>query len=111
MSRSIPIAYVTAVWDKNPAIAKMQATTYCRALAEEGYLPLCPVLIFDGIFREDNGDARRRKRELGKEILKRARFLVLCGSGMNDEMKDDISTARRSKLIVTTLYGVLGCER
>ena len=50
MSRTIPRAYVTAAWNKNPVVAKEDAKKYCQELVKEGYLPLCPILAFDGIF-------------------------------------------------------------
>ena len=51
MSRTIPRAYVTAAWNENPVVARDEAVRYCTALVREGYLPLCPVLAFDGIIR------------------------------------------------------------
>ena len=77
MSRTIPRAYVTAAWNDNPVVAKDDAVKYCTALVKEGYLPLCPILAFDG-------DAR------------------------NEEVRDDIAIARKAKVIVTTLNGVIG---
>ena len=49
MSRTIPRAYVTAAWSKNPVEAADQAKKYCSELVKAGYLPLCPVLAFSGI--------------------------------------------------------------
>lgn len=49
MSRTIPRAYVTAVWSKNPVEAEDEAKKYCRELVKAGYLPLCPVLAFNGV--------------------------------------------------------------
>ena len=43
MSRTIPRAYVTAAWNKNPVVAKEDAKKYCQELVKEGYLPLCPI--------------------------------------------------------------------
>ena len=110
MSRTIPRAYVTAAWNKNPAVARDEAKKYCRELTKEGYLPLCPVLAFDGIFSEEDGDAHKRRREMSEDLLRRARFLVICGDKQNDDVKDDIAIARKSKVIVTSLEGVVGYE-
>ena len=54
MSRTIPRAYVTAAWNKNPVVAKEDARKYCQELVKEGYLPLCPILAFDGIFSAED---------------------------------------------------------
>lgn len=110
MSRTIPRAYVTAAWSRNPTVAREEARRYCSELTREGYLPLCPVLAFDGIFSEEDSDAHKRRREMSEDLLRRARFLVICGRGQNDDVKDDIAVARKAKVIVTSLEGVIGYE-
>lgn len=109
MSRTIPRAYVTAAWSKNRVDAEDEVRKYCRELVKAGYLPLCPVLAFSGIISEDDPDAEQKKREMSADLLKRARFLVVCGEQMNDEVKEEISIAKHSKVIPTTLAGVLQC--
>ena len=87
MSRTIPRAYVTAAWNDNPVVAKDDAVKYCTALVKEGYLPLCPILAFDGIFPADVEDAHKRKREMSEDMLRRSRFLVICGDARNEEVR------------------------
>ncbi len=50
MSRTLPRAYVTAAWSKNRFEAEEEARKYCQVLADNGYIPICPVLAFSGIF-------------------------------------------------------------
>lgn len=109
MSRTIPRAYVTAAWSKNPVEAIDQAKKYCGELVKAGYLPLCPVLAFSGVIAEDDPDGEKKRREMSQDLLKRARFLVVCGKKINDEVREDISIAKLSKVIPTTLEGVLEC--
>ena len=45
-----------------------------------------------------------------EDLIKRSRVLVVCGCGQNEEVKDDIAVARKAKVIVTTLKGVVGNE-
>ena len=52
---------------------------------------------------------RKKRREMSEDLLKRARFLVVCGKKINDDVRADISVAKRSKVIPTTLEGVLEC--
>lgn len=110
MSRTIPRAYVTAAWSSNPVLAKEEAVKYCNALAKEGYLPLCSVLAFDGVLTDDVPDAHKRRKEMSEDLLRRARFLVICGNKQNEDVKDDIAIAKKSKVIVTTLKGVIGYD-
>lgn len=109
MSRTIPRAYVTAAWSKNPVEAVDQAKKYCSELVKAGYLPLCPVLAFNGIISEDDPDGEKKRREMSEDLLRRARFLVVCGKKMSDDVRTDISLAKHSKVIPTTLEGVLEC--
>lgn len=109
MSRTIPRAYVTAAWSKNPVEAVDQAKKYCSELVKAGYLPLCPVLAFNGIIAEDDPDGEKKRREMSEDLLRRARFLVVCGKKMSDDVRADISLAKHSKVIPTTLEGVLEC--
>ena len=110
MSRTIPRAYVTAAWSKNPVEAVDEARKYCRELVTAGYLPLCPVLAFNGVIDDEDPDAKKKKREMSEDLLKRARFLVVCGKKVNDDVREDISIAKRSKVIPTTLSGIMDCE-
>jgi dienelactone hydrolase len=108
MSRTIPRAYVTAAWSKNPVVAKEAAKKYCQELVKQGYLPLCPVLAFDGVFPVEDQEAHKHYKEMSEDLLRRARFLVVCGNRQNEDVKDDIAIARKAKVIVTTFDGVIG---
>jgi len=109
MSRTIPRAYVTAAWSKNPVEAEAQAKKYCGELVKAGYLPLCPVLAFSGIISDTDPDGDKKRREMSEDLLRRARFLVICGNVHNEDVKEDISIAKRAKVIPTTLEGILDC--
>ena len=98
MSRTIPRAYVTAAWSKNTLVAKEEARKYCSELVKEGYLPLCPILAFDGIFSDEDMDSHKRRKEMSEDLLCRARFLVICGGKQNEDVKDDIAVAKKSKV-------------
>ena len=94
---------------RNKVEAEDEARKYCRELVRAGYLPLCPILAFSGIISEEDPDAEKKRREMSEDLLKRARFLVVCGKKVNDDVKEDISIAKHSKVIPTTLEGVLAC--
>lgn len=110
MSRTIPRAYVTAAWSKNRVEAEDQARKYCAELVKAGYLPICPVLVFSGVISDSDPDADKKRREMSEDLLKRARFLVICGNQTNEAVREDISVAKRAKVITTTLEGVLECS-
>ena len=110
MSRTIPRVYVTAAWRKNRVEAEDEARKYCAELVKAGYLPLCPVLAFSGIISNDDPDGDKKRREMSEDLLRRARFLVICGKRSNEDVKEDVSIAKRAKVIPTTLDGLLAYQ-
>ena len=50
----------------------------------------------------------KMKKEMEEELLRRARFLVVCGNRITEEMKDDITIEKKAKLIVTSMEGITG---
>lgn len=110
MSRTIPRAYVTAAWSKNRVEAEDEARKYCAELVKAGYLPLCPVLAFSGIISDEDPDGDKKRREMSENLLRRARFLVICGKRSNEDVKEDVSIAKRAKVIPTTLDGLLAYQ-
>jgi hypothetical protein len=67
------------------------------------------VLAFNGVISDEDPDAEKKRREMSEDLLKRARFLVVCGEIISDEVKEEISIAKHSKVIPTTLSGILQC--
>ena len=107
MSRTIPRAYVTAAWSKNPVEAADQAKKYCGELVKAGYLPLCPVLAFNGIISEDDPDREKKRREMSEDLLRCSRVLVACGKKVNDDVREDRALAKHYRVVPTTLEGIL----
>ena len=57
---------------------------------------------------EENPDAHKMQNEMEEDLLRRARFLVVCGNRITEDMKDDITIAKKAKLIVTSMEGITG---
>ena len=74
MSRTIPRAYVTAAWSKNPVEAEDEAKKYCRELVKAGYLPLCPILAFNGVISDEDPEVTFTKSN-GKD---KGTFIANC---------------------------------
>ena len=72
------------------------------------FSPFAALVGYDGAVAETERLTEKR-REMSEDLLKRARFLVVCGKKINDDVRADISVAKRSKVIPTTLEGVLEC--
>lgn len=105
MSRTIPKAYVTAAWSKNPVEAVDQAQKYCRRVAELGKIPVCPILAFNGVFDESDIDSDKKRKEMSEILLKSCKAVIVCGHKRDDIVNEDIGTAKRAKMEVYDLNG------
>ena len=47
---------------------------------------------------------------MARDMLRRARVLVVCGDGMTGDMQNDIATAGRLNITATTLDGILAVK-
>ena len=45
--------------------------------------------------------------DMGRDLLRRSRVLVVCGNYVNEAVKNDIAVAQRLGITVTTLEGIL----
>ena len=81
------LAYITAPWEGYPVENAEEAARYCRAVYEAGYAPICPALFLPRFLRD---------------LLRRSHVLVVCGSVVNEGMKNDIAIAQRLGITATT---------
>ena len=82
-----PLAYITAPWSENEFENTENAAKYCRAVYDAGFSPVCI--------------------DMAREYLRRARVLVVCGSTVDESVKNDIAVAERLRITATTLDGIL----
>ena len=102
-----PMAYITAAWSNNEFEVTETAAKYCRKLYEAGYTPVCPPLylplfLCDGVPQEHKDGI-----DMARDMLRRARVLVVCGSIVDENVKNDIAIAQRLNITATTLEGIL----
>jgi hypothetical protein len=102
-----PLAYITAAWSGNHDTDSKQAAQYCRAAYEAGFSPVCPLLYLPLIINDAIPEEHKSGIDIGRDLLRRSHVLVVCGDGMNEDMKNDIATAGRLNITATTLDGIL----
>lgn len=102
-----PLAYITAAWSGNHDTDNKQAAQYCRAAYEAGFSPVCPLLYLPLIINDAIPEEHKSGIDIGRDLLRRSHVLVVCGDGVNEDMKNDIATAGRLNITVTTLDGIL----
>jgi len=102
-----PLAYITAAWSGDEYETTEEAAKYCRAVYEAGFSPICPVLFMPLFLNDAIPEEHKSGIDMGRDFLRRAHVLVVCGGGVDEAVKNDIATAARLKITATTLDGIL----
>ena len=82
---------------------------YCRVVYDAGYSPICPVLYLSLFLDDGVPEEHKSGIDMGRDLLRRSRVLVVCGSRVNEAVKNDIAVAQRLGITATTLDGILTC--
>lgn len=102
-----PMAYITAAWGGNEFEVTETAAQYCRKLYEAGYTPICPPLYLPLFLNDQVPQEHKDGIDMARDMLRRARVLVVCGSTVDESVKNDIAIAQRLNITATTLEGIL----
>lgn len=102
-----PLAYITAAWSGNENEKRTQAIQYCRSVYEAGFSPICPSLYLPLFLQDEIPEEHKSGIDIGRDLLRRSHVLVVCGSGISEDVKNDIATAGRLNITATTLDGIL----
>ena len=102
-----PLAYITAAWNGDEYENTEQAARYCREVYEAGFSPICPLLYLPLFLNDEVPEDHKNGIDMGRDLLRRAHVLVVCGSGMSEDVKNDIAVAARLGITATTLEGIL----
>ena len=102
-----PMAYITAAWTGNEFEVTETAAKYCRKLYEAGYTPICPPLYLPLFLNDKVPQEHKDGIDMARDMLRRARVLVVCGSTVDESVKNDIAVAQRLNITATTLEGIL----
>ena len=103
----ITLAYITAPWSENEFENTENAAKYCRAVYDAGFSPVCPALFLPLFLRDEIPQEHKDCIDMAREYLRRARVLVVCGSTVDESVKNDIAVAERLRITATTLDGIL----
>lgn len=102
-----PLAYITAAWRGDPCEVTEQAADYCRSVYEAGFSPICPTLYLPLFLHDAVPQEHKDGTDMARDLLRRSRVLVVCGTPVTEEMKNDIAVAQRLGITATTLEGIL----
>lgn len=102
-----PMAYITAPWGDNEIENTENATRYCRAVYDAGFSPVCPLLFLPLFLNTAVPLEHKDGIDIGRDYLRRAHVLVVCGNAVDETVKSDIAVAERLRITATTLDGIL----
>lgn len=102
-----PLAYITASWGDNEYENTEEAAKYCRAVYDAGFTPICPLLFLPLFLNDEIPQEHKDGIDMGRDLLRRAHVLVVCGHGADEAVKNDIAVAERLRITATTLDGIL----
>lgn len=102
-----PLAYITAAWSNDPAENNKNAITYCRAVYEAGFSPICPILYLPLFLDDEIPEEHKSGIDMKRDLLRRSHVLVFCGEEVSEDVKNDIAVAGRLNITATTLDGIL----
>ena len=105
-----PLAYITAAWFGGDSENAELAAQYCRAVYEAGFAPICPALYLPLFLNDAVPEEHKSGIDIGRDLLRRSRVLVVCGHSMTEAMKNDIAVAQRLHIAATTLDGILAVK-
>jgi hypothetical protein len=101
------LAYITAAWSGNETEDRKRAAQYCRAIYEAGFSPVCPLLYLPLFLNDKIPEEHKNGIDIGRDLLRRSHLLVVCGEGIDENVKNDIAVAGRLNITATTLGGIL----
>ena len=105
-----PLAYISAAWSGNKYQRFKQASGYCRAVYEAGFSPVCPMLHLSLFLNNNIPEEHRSGVDIGRDLLRRSHVLVVCGTYVDEHVKNDIAIAGRLNITATTLDGILSVK-
>ena len=82
-----PLAYITAAWSGDEFEDTDKAAWYCRKVYEAGLSPICPLLFMPLFLNNDVPEEHKNGADIGRDLLRRSRVLVVCGRGISEDVK------------------------
>ncbi len=102
-----PLAYITAPWGTNEFENTENAARYCRLVYDAGFSPVCPLLFLPLFLKDEIPQEHKDGIDMARDYLRRAHVLVVCGTVVDETVKNDIAMAERLRITATTLDGIL----
>ena len=106
-----PLAYITGDFWAKEYVAEVEAADYCKTVFDAGYNPICPILFQNYFLDTTIPEIYAASREMSLDMLRRSRIVIVCGPTRPDETLADIALAKRLRIPVVTLEGILKLDK
>ena len=83
------------------------AANFCRSAYEAGLAPICPKLYLPLFLNDSVPGEHKDGIDMGRDMLKRSRMLLVCGDSVDEDVKNDIAVAAQYGIAATTLEGIM----
>ena len=77
---------------------------------EAGFSPICPLLYLPLFLNDSVPEEHKAGIDMRRDMLRRSHTLIVCGSVVDEDVKNDIAVAGRLGIAATTLEGVLAVK-
>ena len=77
---------------------------------EAGFSPICPLLYLPLFLNDSVPEEHKAGIDMRRDMLRRSHTLIICGSVVDEDVKNDIAVAGRLGITATTLEGVLAVK-
>ena len=94
-----PLAYLTAAWSGEPDVDMELAAHYCRLAYEAGFSPICPLLYLPLFLNDSVPEEHKAGIDMRRDMLRRSHTLIVCGSVVDEDVKNDIAVAGRLGIV------------
>ena len=71
------------------------AAHYCRLAYEAGFSPICPLLYLPLFSNDSVPEEHKDGIDMRRDMLRRSHTLIVCGSAVDEDVKNDIAVAGR----------------
>lgn len=79
----------------------LNATRYCKEIANMGEIPICPHIYFTQFLDDNKKEDREKGMAMGIELLKDCDYMfVCCGNGISEGMMEEIKIAESLQIPV-----------
>jgi len=76
------------------------AMRYCEKAIREGYIPLAPHVMYQGLFNDEIPEEREAALDIGLRMLEKCSRMWICGDRISEGMRGEMNLAKEKGIPV-----------